>query len=152
MSRLEQYEAGALSAWTPIQQAALNAERHDRQQEADAGPAFEAFREQEAKARKEVADALARAREEGDNKEKERLKGELLKLDEIWGPEIKRPSGDKERRIEAKWGRAAGGWDDQVTAEGRLKGSDKKKKEVRVGRFVAAEAISAGEVIDNLVC
>lgn len=152
MSRLEQYEAGALSAWTPASQAAFNAARHDRQQEADAGPAFEAFREEEAKARKEVNDAMNIARAKGDNKEKERLKEELLKLDEIWGPELEKPlKGRDDDELNAKWGRPVGAWDDQMTAEGRLRGTDRKKKEVRVERYGAAEAISAGEVVDNLV-
>jgi hypothetical protein len=54
--------------------------------------------------------------------------------------------------MDDKWGRAVGGWADQMTAEGRLKGKDNAKKEVRAGKYEAAEVISAGEVIDNLVC
>jgi hypothetical protein len=153
MSRLEQYEAGALSAWTPAAQAALNAERHDKQQLADADPAFEALREQERQARKDAKAAYAAAKESRNEDEAKKCKEELLKLDEIWGPEVAapKPSGQTEQMMADKWGRAVGGWDDQVTAEGRLKGKDNVKKEVRAGKYEAAEVISAGEVIDNLV-
>ena len=146
MSRLEQYEAGALSAWTPAAQAALNAQRHDKQQLADANPAFEALREQERQARKDAKKAYAKAVEDKSQSEIKRCQEELLKLDEIWGPEVTAPADSRD-----KWGRAVGGWDDQMTAEGRLRGSDNAKKEVRAVRYEAAEAISAGEVVDNLV-
>ena len=146
MSRLEQYEAGALSAWTPAAQAALNAQRHDKQQLADADPAFEALREQERQARKDARRAYAQAKEDKNGREMKRWEEQLLKLDEIWGPEVTAPADSRD-----KWGRAVGGWDDQMTAEGRLRGSDNAKKEVRAVRYEAAEAISAGQVIDNLV-
>jgi hypothetical protein len=152
MSRLEQYEAGALSAWTPAAQAALNAQRHDKQQLADADPAFEALREQERKARKEAKTAYALAERTRDENEIKKCKEELLKLDEVWGPEVVPPKGSTEQMMDDKWGRAVGGWADQMTAEGRLKGKDNAKKEVRAGKYEAAEVISAGEVIDNLVC
>jgi hypothetical protein len=134
MSRLEDYEAGALTSWTPASQAALNAARHDKQQDADqyADPAFEAYRDEEAKARKPVKAALDRATRYKDARGIEKYTAELLKLDEIWGPEIRR-------------------WDDQATAEGRLKGQDKQKKEVREEKYEEAEVISAGQVVDNLV-
>lgn len=151
MSRLEHYEAGALSAWTPAAQAALNAERHDKQQLADADPAFEALREQEATARKEARAAYEKAKRSTVPGELERCKAEMLALDEIWGPDIAAPVGSRADVDNKKWGRAVGGWDDQVTAEGRLKGADRKKKQVRAEKFEVAEAISAGEVIDNLV-
>lgn len=152
-ARLEQYEAGALSAWTPASQAALNAQRHDKQLEAD--PAFEALRDQERQARKDLQDALNVARGAENSKEKERLKAEILKLDEIWGPAIDRAEDSQQKQLnrmmDAKWGRAVGQWDDQVTAEGRLKGNDMVKKEVRGTRYEMAEAVSAGEVVDNIV-
>jgi len=152
MSRLEQYEAGALSAWTPAAQAALNAQRHDKQQSADADPAFEALRIQERQARKDAKTAYALAKESRKEDEIKRCKEELLKLDEVWGPEVAAPAGGSNQLMDDKWGRAVGGWDDQITAEGRLRGKDNAKKEVRAGKYEAAEAVSAGEVIDNLVC
>jgi hypothetical protein len=152
-ARLEQYEAGALSAWTPASQAANNAQRHDKQLEVD--PAFYALRDQERQARKDLQDALDTARRDGDPKEKERLKAEIVKLDEIWGPAIDRAEDSQQkqmnRMMDAKWGKAVGQWDDQVTAEGRLKGNDMVKKEVRGARYEMAEAVSAGEVVDNIV-
>jgi hypothetical protein len=152
MSRLEQYEAGALSAWTPAAQAALNAQRHDKQQLADSDPAFEALREQERQARKEAKTAYALAERSRDEVEIKKCKEELAKLDEVWGPEVVAPKGVSDQMMDSEWGRAVGGWDDQITAEGRLKGKDNAKKEVRAGKYEAAEVISAGEVIDNLVC
>jgi hypothetical protein len=136
-ARSEQYEAGALSTWTPASQAANNAQRHDKQLEAD--PAFYALRDQERQARKDLQDALNIARREETSKEKERLKAEIAKLDDIWGPAIDRAEDSTQkqmnRMMDSKW----------------LKGNDSVKKEVRGARYELAEAVSAGQVVDNIV-
>jgi hypothetical protein len=131
-AKLDQYEAGALSAWTPASQAAMNAERYDRQILEDANPAFEAFRDEERKAREANKAAQQMAKADRNDKEYQRLKEESKKLDEIWGP-------------------AVSTWDDEKTKEGQLKKKDKAKKEQREDKYEEAEAVTAGQVVDNIV-
>lgn len=133
MSRLKQYEAGALAAWTPASQAALNATHHDKQLEHDQLPALEALKEEETKARDEVKTALRRAERKGDKKEIAKLKEETKKLDEIWGPKVDR-------------------WDFERDEQYKLKKKDRRVKEKRAVTYETAEAVSAGKVVDNLVC
>lgn len=96
MATLTEYEAGALSAWTPAQQAAINAERYQKQLNQDL---IEAKREEEREARAKVKEALARARESGDEKAKARLKREQERLDKRYGP----GPGMKRGRPEIQW-------------------------------------------------
>lgn len=132
MSRLEQYEAGALSAWTPASQAAMNATHHDKQLEHDQLPALEALKEEETAARRPVKKALERAKAKGDKKEMEKQEAEMEKLDAIWGPEVKR-------------------WDFEEDGQYQLKKKDEKLKEKRTAAYETAEAVNAGTVVDNLV-
>lgn len=128
MTTLAPYEAGALSAWTPAQQAALNAERYTKQLTHDQ---LEEKREEERAEREPIQDALAEARARGDVKEKERLKKKMAKLDEKWGPETR--------------------WDDERTRVGAMKMEEKQKKRERDGAFGRALGVSAGQVVDDMV-
>lgn len=129
MAGLPTYENAALSAWTPAQQAAINAERYTKQLNHDL---LESKRDEERQARFEIQEELDAARARGDNKEKERLKKEMAKLDEKYGPEHKR-------------------WEDEQTKTAELKLKDKDKKREREAGYGQATAVSAGQVIDNLV-
>lgn len=129
MAVLAQYEAGALSAWTPAQQAALNAERYTKQLNHDQ---IEIKRDEERQARFEIQQQLDEARAIGDNEEKERLKKEQAKLDKKYGPEHRR-------------------WEDEATEVGKKKVKEKEKKRMREAEFAQARSVSAGQVIDNLV-
>jgi hypothetical protein len=132
MSRLEQYEAGALSAWTPASQAAMNATHHDKQVLHDQLHALEAFKEEEALARRPIKKALERAKAKGDKKELAKQQAEMDKLDVIWGPEVRK-------------------WDFERDEQYQLKKEDQRKKEKRAVTYETAEAVNAGTVVEDLV-
>lgn len=135
-----EYEAGALAAWTPAQQAALNVERYQKQLNQDL---IESKREEEREARAKVKQGLQRARETGDDKAKARFKREQERLDKRYGPEQAfKQRGDK---MVAVWD-----WADEATAVGRLKGEEKEAKKKREEGYGQAVSLSAGQIVDNL--
>lgn len=135
--KMTEYEAGALSAWTPAQQAAINAERYQKQLNQDL---IEAKREEEREARSRVKEALQRAREAGDEKAKARLKREIERLDKRYGPDQAQ-----------KHGRPVWNWADEETRVGALKLKEKEKKKEREKGYGQAVSLSAGQIVDNLV-
>lgn len=137
MAALSEYEAGALSTWTPAQQAAINAERYQKQLNQDL---IESKRE-EREARAKVKTALQRAREAGDEKAKARCKREIERLDKRYGPEQA-----------SKRGRPEWQWADETTAMGALKSQEKEKKRDRGEIHGEVLSLSAGQIVDNLVC
>ena len=141
MATLAEYEAGALSAWTPAQQAALNAERYQKQLNQDL---IESKRDEEREARAKVDANLQRARERGDEKAKARYKRELERLDKRYGPvpELKR-RGD---RMIPVWE-----WADEATEVGNLKKMEKESKKKREEGYGKALSLSAGQIVDNAV-